>query len=171
MQTETPVFDTILRRRSIREFTSDPVEYEMLQTIVTAGCWAPSGLNNQPWRFVLIQDKAVRARLSSLTSYSHIIQGASALIAVYLEIEAMYDEVKDHQGAGACIQNMLLCIEELELGGVWLGQILKNKKQVNDVLGLDDRFDLMALLAIGHPLHRNQQSQRKSLSDFILKSF
>ena len=127
-------------------------------------------MNNQPWRFVLINDEAVQEQLAVLTSYSHIIQGAPALIAVYLDIDTMYDEVKDHQAAGACIQNMLLCTEELGLGGVWLGQILKNKKQVNTVLDLDDRFDLMALLAIGHPQHHDQQSRRKPLSDFILKS-
>ena len=170
MQRKTTVFDAILNRRSIRDFTSETVSFEILETIVTAGIWAPSGLNNQPWRFVLIRDQATREKLAVLTSYSHIIQGAPALIAVYLDIDMMYDEVKDHQSAGACIQNMLLCTEELGLGGVWLGQILKNKKQVNEVLELDDRFDLMAILAIGHPEHRNQQSRRKPLSDFILKN-
>ena len=170
MQRKTTVFDAILNRRSIRDFTSETVSSEILETIVTAGIWAPSGLNNQPWRFVLIRDQATREKLAVLTSYSHIIQGAPALIAVYLDIDMMYDEVKDHQSAGACIQNMLLCTEELGLGGVWLGQILKNKKQVNEVLELDDRFDLMAILAIGHPEHRNQQSRRKPLSDFILKN-
>jgi nitroreductase len=81
----------------------------------------------------------------------------------------MYDEVKDHQSAGACIQNMLLTAEELNLGAVWLGQIRKNKKKVNEILQLDDRYDLMAVLAVGYPLHRNQKSQRKPIADFILQ--
>ncbi len=170
MQKKTTVFDAILSRRSIRDFTTEPVSTALLETIVTAGIWAPSGLNNQPWRFVLIRDEEIRGKLADLTSYSHVVRGAPALIAVYLDTETMYDAVKDHQAAGACIQNMLLCTEELGLGGVWLGQILKNRQQVNEVLGLDDRFDLMALLAIGHPLHHNQQSRRKPLSDFILKN-
>lgn len=170
MEKKTTVFEAIVHRRSIRDFTSEPVSETMLKTIVTAGIWAPSGLNNQPWRFVLVQDEAIREKLAALTSYSHIIQAAPALIAVYLDIDTMYDEVKDHQAAGACIQNMLLCTEELGLGGVWLGQILKNKKKVNEVFELDDRFDLMALLAIGHPAHHDQQSRRKPLSDFILKN-
>lgn len=169
MQRKTTVFDAILSRRSIREFTAEPVSIESLETIVTAGIWAPSGLNNQPWRFVLVQNEMTREKLAPLTSYSHIILGAPALIAVYLDADAMYDQVKDHQAAGACIQNMLLRTEELGLGGVWLGQILKKKQQVNKVLELDDRFDLMAVLAIGHPQHHNQKSRRKPLSDFILK--
>jgi len=169
MEGNRPVFAAICRRRSIREYTDEPVDPAALEQIVTAGTWAPSGLNNQPWRFVLIQDETVRKQLAPLTHYSHIIEQAQALIAVYLDIEAMYDVVKDQQAAGACLQNMLLCAEELGLGAVWLGQILKNKKKVNEVLGLDDRYDLMAVLAIGHPLHRNQQSTRKPLDEVILK--
>ena len=83
----------------------------------------------------------------------------------------MYDAVKDHQSAGACIQNMLLAVHELGLGAVWLGQILQNKEQVNEVLEIDDQFDLMALLAIGFPQHTNQQSRRNPLEDFILNEF
>ncbi len=83
----------------------------------------------------------------------------------------MYDPVKDHQAAGACIQNMLLAAHELGLGAVWLGQILKNRDRVNDVLQLSDQYDLMALLALGYPKHKNQQSRRQPLKDFILHDF
>ncbi|MCI5136954.1 MAG: nitroreductase family protein [Candidatus Electrothrix sp. AR1] len=161
---------TIQERRSIREFTDKAVEQKLLHKIISAGIWAPS-LNNQPWRFVTIQNKGIAARLAALTHYSHIIEAAPALIAVYLDQEKMYDSVKDHQAAGACIQNMLLAAHELGLGAVWLGQILKNKQQVNDVLQLSDQYDLMAVVALGYPLHRNQQSRRLPLADFILHEF
>jgi nitroreductase len=95
--------------------------------------------------------------------------GIWALIAVYLSKEDMYDTVKDIQAAGACIQNILLAAEALELGAVWLGQILKNKLEVNKILGLADNFDLMAVVALGHPSHRNQKSRRKEISELLLK--
>jgi hypothetical protein len=57
----------------------------------------------------------------------------------------------------------------MELGAVWLGQILKNKSEVNKILGLADNFDLMAVVALGHPLHRNQKARRKELSELLLK--
>ncbi len=167
----SPVFEAIRQRRSIREFTDQEVSLAQLETIVRAGIWAPSGLNNQPWRFVLIRDKEIRHQLAKQTHYHHIVSGAPALIAVYLDTTAMYDPVKDLQAAGACIQNMLLCIESLGLGGVWLGQILKNKQEVNRILDLDDRYDLMAVIALGYPLHRQQQSRRRPLADFILKTY
>jgi len=168
---EQPVQEAIRNRRSIREFIDQPVEHDLLQRIITAGIWAPSGLNNQPWRFVIICDHGINSKLATLTNYAHIVQAAPALIAVYLDKDIMYDPVKDHQAAGACIQNMLLAAHELGLGAVWLGQILKNKNQVNDILQLSDQYDLMALLALGHPQHRNQQSRRQPLTDFILHEF
>jgi len=165
------VLEAIYARRSIREFTEQDVAVSDLYEIVRAGIWAPSGLNNQPWRFVLVTDVETKTKLSETTHYSHIVLAARALIAVYLDTEAMYDEVKDHQAAGACIENMLLATEALGLGAVWLGQILKNKEKVNKILDLSSQYDLMAVLAVGHPLHRKQQSSRKGLDVFILKTF
>ena len=166
---DQPVQDAIRKRRSIREFTGESVSRDALCKIVSAGIWAPSGLNNQPWRFILVRDRATNEQLAQYTTYSHIIIGAPALIMVFLDKEAMYNEVKDHQAVGACIQNMLLAVEELGLGAVWLGQILQNKDKVNEMLSLSDAFELMAVLAIGHPQHRNQKSQRKPFADFILQ--
>ncbi|MCB2184046.1 MAG: nitroreductase [Desulfobulbaceae bacterium] len=165
------VLDAIYQRRSIREFTEEEVAMKDLTEIIKAGIWAPSGLNNQPWRFVIIVDETKRKEISTTTHYSHIVLGARALIAVYLDKDAMYDDVKDHQAAGACLENMLLATEALGLGAVWLGQILKKKEQVNAILDIDAAgYDLMAVLAIGHPAHHNQQSTRKDLDEFVLKT-
>lgn len=162
------VLDAIYHRRSIREFTDQPVTDAEIQEIIKAGIWAPSGLNNQPWRFFIIQDNSTKQQIAEQTKYRPMVLAAPVLIAVYLDREVIYDEIKDHQAAGACIQNMLLAAEALELGAVWLGQILANKSTVNQILGLSEQFDLMAVLLIGHPRHRRQQSNRKNIEEFIL---
>ena len=164
------VLDAIYSRRSIREFTDQQIPASDLKEIIRAGVWAPSGLNNQPWRFVIVQAEDIRQQLSETTHYSHIVLAAPALIAIFLDKDKMYDEVKDHQSAGACIQNMLLAIEALDLGAVWLGRILKQKDKVNAILAIDDNHDLMAVLAIGYPAHHNQKSKRMDLDSFILKT-
>ena len=165
----TPILNAIYKRRSIREYTEEPVKLEELREIVKAGAWAPSGLNNQPWRFVLITNTALRLQLAEQTRYSHIIRAAPALIAVFLDTGEMYNEVKDHQAAGACIQNMLLAAEELALGAVWLGVILNQQDQVKQIIDLNDKYDLMAVIAVGHPTHRQQSSTRKELKSLIIK--
>lgn len=166
---DNPVLSAIFARRSIREFTDEAVPLEQLRRIVEAGIWAPSGLNNQPWRFVLIQDHALRDQMAELTRYRHVVAAAQGLIAIFLDTTKMYDEVKDHQAAGACIQNILLALESMGLGGVWLGQILANKNRVNELLAVPATLDLMAVIALGHPAHRHQKAERKPLTAFIIK--
>ncbi len=118
------VFDTIKKRRSIRDFTEEAVSRTMLRKIIESGIWAPSGLNNQPWRFVTVSDTEIKAQLAKQTHYSHIVLAAPSLIIVYLDTEAIYDFTKDCQAAGACIQNMLLTVEELGLGAVGVSRLL-----------------------------------------------
>lgn len=166
-----PVLEAIYSRRSVRSFTSEAVLREAVLEIIQAGTWAPSGLNNQPWRFVIVWDKEKREALAELTRYGEIIRQAPVVIAVFVDREAMYHEVKDHQAMGACIQNMLLAIHALGLGGVWLGEILKNADKVRTLLELPEHLDLMAVVALGHPAHRRQTSSRKPLEEVLLKEF
>ncbi len=169
--TDNPVLEAIYSRRSVRHFTNTPVDQKLIWEIIRAGTWAPSGLNNQPWRFVIVRDADKRAQLAELTRYGEILRQAPVAIAVFVDKEAMYHEVKDHQAMGACIQNMLLAIHALGLGGVWLGEILKNADKVREVLDLPDHLELMAVVALGHPAHRKQTSSRKPLEEVILKEF
>ena len=161
--------DLIKRRRSIREYTQEDVSDAAVDTIVEAGSWAPSGLNNQPWRFVVVRSKEIRKKLARCTRYGKTILNAPVLIPILLNKAISYDRTKDTQAIGACIQNMLLALCSLGLGGVWLGEILKNKEEVRIVLDLPEELELMAVLAIGHPGHRNQSSDREPIGNLILK--
>jgi len=163
------LLEGIFTRRSIRQYTNEPVRREHLLEIVKAGTWAPSGLNNQPWRFVIVQTAEMRNELAEQTKYTHVIDRAGACIAVFIDKKAMYHEVKDHQSMGACIQNMLLAAHGLGLGAVWLGEILKNADAVRSLLGLSEDTELMAVIAIGHPAPGRHSSTRKDLSELLLK--
>ena len=54
---------TMASRRSVREFSADPVPRELVEQAVLAASRAPSGANVQPWRFVLVEDPEVRRRV------------------------------------------------------------------------------------------------------------
>ncbi|MFA6497806.1 MAG: hypothetical protein WCV64_00565 [Desulfurivibrionaceae bacterium] len=64
---------------------------------------------------------------------------------------------------------MLLAAEALSPGAVWLGQILKSREKVGQILELPANLLLMAVIATGHPSRRDQQTQRKPLAEFIVK--
>ncbi|MEW6388266.1 MAG: nitroreductase family protein [Thermodesulfobacteriota bacterium] len=165
---DSPILKAIHDRRSVRDFVDTPVSRDLLMTALEAASWAPSGLNNQPWRFAIIWDQPSQESLAALTRYSHILKSASVLIAVFLDKEASYDYTKDCQAVGACLQNLLLALHSLDLGAVWLGEILKNKEGVREILNLPERFELMAVVAVGHPAHRSQKSHRRPLAELIL---
>jgi nitroreductase len=162
------MLEEIKGRRSIRKFTPVAVDDETIDLIIEMGTWAPSGLNNQPWRFVVVRDPEVLGALARHTSYSHIIRNAPAAIAVFLDNAASYDRVKDLQAIGACLQNMLLAIHSLGLGGVWLGEILKNRTKVEQLLEVPDTMELMAVICFGHPAEKGGTGSRMSLDQVIL---
>ncbi len=166
---ENPVLEAIYSRRSVREYTPEIPPRELIREVIKAGIWAPSGLNNQPWRFVIVWDPEIRRRLAELTRYGTIIRQAPVVIAVFLDQKVMYHQLKDHQSAGACLQNMLLAAHALGLGGVWLGEILKNADQVRQVLELPEGLELAAVVALGYPNDRRPRKGRKPLESFILK--
>lgn len=162
------MLDTIRSRRSIRRFTQDPVPDEVVDRILEMGTWAPSGLNNQPWRFVVVREAEIRKALAGLTKYGSILRSAPVCVAVFLETRESYDRVKDLQAIGACIQNMLLAIHSLGLGGVWLGEILKNRKDVERLLGVPESCELMAVVALGRPATEGGPGVRRTLDEVVL---
>jgi nitroreductase len=129
--------------------------------------WAPSGKNNQPWKFAIIQDAVLKESLATLTHSRSIIQRAPVCVGVFLDHSRVYDQTKDVQAVGACIQNMLLTIHSLGLGGVWLGEILKNKEKVGELLGLSGNLELMAVVAFGHPAKRSGVGERDPLEKAV----
>lgn len=163
------LMEGILTRRSVRSFTGEPVPREALREIVRAGTWAPSGMNNQPWRFVTIADPALRGELAKLTRYGAIVAGAPACIAVFLDREVSYHDVKDHQAVGACLENMLLAAHAMGYGAVWLGEILKSAAQARELLGLPANLELMAVVALGRPKGPVRPPKRRGLDEVILR--
>lgn len=165
------LLEGLYSRRSVRGFTDGPVADDQVLEIIRAGSWAPSGLNNQPWRFVIVRGREKRLELAQLTKYRRIIEDAPVSVAVFCDRTAMYNDTKDHQSMGACLQNMLLAAHGLGLGAVWLGEILKSAEAVRDLLGLPEQMELMAVVALGHPRERNQSSSRRELKELILKEY
>lgn len=161
-------FEAITSRRSVREFTDEPVSEDELDRLLEAARWAPSGLNNQPWRFMKVTDRGLMIGLSELTRYRGLVAGAQALIAVFLDNEEVYDRVKDLQSTGAAIQNILLASRELGLGACWTGEILNRRQDAEGLLEVPEHLELMALIAVGHPVPRERAGVRHPLSSMVI---
>ena len=59
-----PVLKAIAERRAVRSYESKPVPREIINKIIEAANQAPSAMNSQPWRFVIVEDKEFHRELT-----------------------------------------------------------------------------------------------------------
>ena len=166
--TSNPVLDAIRKRRSIRHYIKQSIPDDRVHDILEAGRWAPSGLNNQPWRFVIIKNQSILETLSTMTHYTSIIKSSDTCLAVFFHLPSGYNRDKDMMGIGACIQNMLLAAHSLGIGAVWLGEILNKKENVRSLLEVSDDNELVAVIALGYS-NENPAGKRIEPSRLLLK--
>ncbi|MFX1396289.1 MAG: nitroreductase [Promethearchaeota archaeon] len=139
-----------MSRRSIRNFKEEEIDKNIAIKILECARWAPSGLNNQPWKVNVVVHPTIKRLLADCTKYGQIIENASINFVVFLDLNKSYNRVKDIQGIGAFMHNILLCSHALGLGSVWLGEILNKKEAVNEIFKLESKiYELMGVIALG----------------------
>ena len=157
----------IKTRRSVRKFKKGKISEDLIKNILESARFAPSGLNNQPWKFLVLEDNR-KNDLAQFTHYSSIIKGADKLILVFLNKDSSYNRDKDLMAIGASIENMLLYIHAHNLGACWLGEIINKKEAIHRFLNTPSYLELMAVVAVGVPSYIPKRTKRKPLSKIIL---
>jgi len=69
--------EAIFTRRSVRDFTHDPVSQEEIEKLLKAGMQAPSAGNEQPWHFVVIDDPDILHAVPEFHPYSNLVLSSS----------------------------------------------------------------------------------------------
>ncbi|RJO63815.1 MAG: nitroreductase family protein [Candidatus Omnitrophota bacterium] len=162
------VLALIKSRRSIRKYKKQIPSDRIIHSVLEAGRWAPSGLNNQPWRFFVVKDNAAKNKLASFTKYSRVIKEAPLIIVICLNLKDSYHREKDLMAIGAYIQNMLLQAHASGLGACWLGEILNKKEEVAHGLCLPKGFELVAVVSLGYPDEFIKAGKRRPLKGSII---
>lgn len=140
------LFDAIHTRRTVRRFTGAPVPEAVLRKIVDAGRLAASGMNRQPWAFVVVTEPEILACLR--VPEDHWSKDAGAIIAVVMDPESRW-WVED---GAAAVQNMLLACTGLGYGACWYeGYTRRNEDAFKEALGIPARLRLFTLVALGVP--------------------
>ena len=165
METEKCIFTRV----SGRNYKPNKIHSGIPQKLLEAAIRAPSGKNNQPWKFKII-DNAEMIKSISLCSSSGIwMKNSAVLIAVFLNKQNLYDYIKGVQSCGAAIQNILLFAHDLGLGACWVGDVLSNSNKVFEILQINDAaLDLMGIVSLGYTRSEKGITERKPLSDFLL---
>ena len=154
--------DIILSRRSIREYIDKPVEEDKIRYLMEAAMSAPSAHNEQPWVFVVIDDKSLLTKITGFHPYSKMLLDAPLAILVCADTEHLVNLDYFQQDCAAATENILLAANSSGLGGVWLGVYPKKDiiKGFSDLLGLPEGVIPFGLVSIGYPGVEKEPSAR-----------
>lgn len=152
-----PAFGNILARTSVRRFTPEDVSKTERMALLYAAMSAPSGVNRQPWEFVVVDDRGLLEALSSALPYAKMAAHAPMAIVVcgnrnrFLDGD---DSTLWEQDLSAASENILLAAHALGLGGVWtcLYPHSDRMEAVRDILHLPAEIVPFNLIPVGHPL-------------------
>ncbi len=148
--------EVIHNRKSVRNFTDEPVTKEQLETIVKAGMAAPSARNLQPWAFVVVTERQKLDDLANALPYAKMLLQAQAAIVVCGDMNKAATEVDSAywvQDCSAATQNILLAVEALKLGAVWTATFPYQERMnpVIEILSLPDNIRPLNVIPIGLP--------------------
>ncbi len=157
------VLEAIRQRYSCRAYQDKPIEQEKLDSIFEAARLAPSAMNTQDWRFVVVTDKETKRLVADTTNRPEVFQKASAIIAAC----SNSDEVmRCGQAIGPidvaiALEHIALQAAELGLATCWIGSFYTDK--VKAILNIPADVAIIELMTIGYPADRKKETQREPI--------
>jgi nitroreductase len=188
------LFEAIKTRRSIRRYKADPVDDKKVEAILEAGRWAPSWSNTQCWRFIVVRDAAVKAKVAESLMKIRLpdreidnpatkaINTVPVLIVVCAEMGK--SGLKPGPGGGSgeyitdkgdwfmfdlalAVQNMVLAAHGLGLGTVIIGAF--DARKVEQALDVPKGFRVVTFIPLGVPDQEAKVPPRKELAEIAYK--
>ena len=151
------MFDTIMHRRSVRQYTDERIAEDMLNKILCAGLAAASSKNRRPWEFVVVRDKDMLNKLGECRpSAGNLLGKCDTAIVVAADSELVDVWVED---CASAMTQMHLMADALGVGSCWLQVRLRTapdgKREtqavIRDLLGIPEKYSVMAILTLGMP--------------------
>ena len=149
------VLENIHNRKSVRQYTAEPVSEDHIQTMLKAAMAAPSAVNYQPWRFVVVTEREQLDAMAEVLPFARMLKQAP--LAIIVCGETLWFEGKENifwqQDCSAATQNLLLAAEALGLGAVWTGVYPDPQRsaELSAFLGLPETVQPLCAIPIGHP--------------------
>jgi len=151
----------IKNRYSVRSYQSRPVEKEKLLTVLEAARLAPSAKNFQEWRFIVVQDEAIRRKLMVAANNQAFVGEAPVVIvccATNTEHTMRCGQLSYPIDLAIAIDHMTLQAVEEGLGTCWVGSFYED--QVKAILGIPKDIRVVELLALGYPKDARRPKNR-----------
>jgi nitroreductase len=166
-----PVIQAIKSRRSVRKYLDTPLSKETIDTLIDTAKYAPSGMNEQPWGFIVVQDKNSIKELSEhaipyinklieenpkfirykkrmkVPDFS-IFYNAPCLIIILGRTDAFFYK----NDCAMAAQNIMLTACSMNIGSCWIGmmEVLNKDQWFRQKFQIPDNYTIVAPLALGY---------------------
>jgi nitroreductase len=159
------ILENIHNRKSVRNFTGEPVTKACLLALLKAGMAAPSARNRQPLAFVAVTERKILDALGEGLPYTKMLFKAGACVVVCGDSTiGLQEGATDlwHQDAAAATENILLAAEAMELGAVWsaLYPMAERENHVRKLLKLPPAVTPFSIVPVGHPTGQDQPKEK-----------
>ena len=153
---ENQAIENIMTRVSVREFTSQKISAEQIDTLLRAAMAAPSAINKQPWAFIVVTDDSIIAQLGEALPYSRCSNHPACAI---IPCGDLSKAIAGEMGAfwindvSAATENILLAAHAMGLGAVWTGlhPDMNRAALVQNLLGLPEHIIPLCVVPVGVP--------------------
>jgi len=143
-RTSMDVFEAVRTLLAVRSYRDTPVPDAVVRRIVEAARLTGSGMNRQPWHFIVVRDRNTLRRLGELASSGPYV--AQAPLAIVVAVDKTSFAVSDVSRA---IQSMLLTAWADGVGSNWVG--FGGLDKVKALLDIPAKLDVLAILPFGYP--------------------
>ena len=172
------IIETIKNRRSVRQYSPEQIKDEELESILEAAIYAPTGHNDQPWHFTIVQNKDLIneindgakkvmkgmemewiSKLGTVKEFNIFHRAPTALI-----ISGKKDATTPIVDCAAAVQNILLAAESLDIGSCWIGFAKfffldpDNMKKFN----IPEDHEVHFGVALGYKVNENPQAPERN---------
>ena len=170
LMAQNETIKTIHNRKSVRNYTDQPVKTEDLITLVKAGMAAPSGMDRRPWEFYILHNREQMKTLAERLPYAKMLEKAQAAIIVFgnPELSSYW-----HIDCSAATQNILLAAESMGLGAVWTAAYPYEERitAVMETLSIPDPYKPLAVIPIGYPVGSDKPKDKWNESKMHINSW
>ena len=162
--------EAIQKRRSVRKYKEDPIPEKDLMRVLEAARLAPSGKNFQPWKFIIVKDKALKEKLAQASAGQFFMAEAPIIIVGCGFPDNCYAHMGRYMKSWSvdvtiALEHLILQAQEEGLGTCWIGSF--EEEEVKAILNIPENVKVLALTPLGYPDEIPRFRGRKSLDEII----
>ena len=170
--TDNIVINTIMERRSIRDYHTTPVSRDTLMQIMTCGIHAANGQNKQSWEVRIVDNPATLNHIQELMAIGNLNMDANMIkgcmrgapVMVFIARDINYDF--SAYDCGLLAGNILLSAQSMSVGSICLGSPVRfindatNSSEILKILGFSENYELSLCIGLGYANEKPQAKPR-----------